>query len=142
MTTVNPSLKLFINLSRVLTENSRRFNGGLDGIGFNEFVILFHLNRAAGKKMRRIDLAEKMGLTASGVTRILAPMEKIGLVKREASTGDARVSFVAITASGLRNLKETLVHSEPFFEEIFPNDKIKRLSGLSDLLIELGGSVK
>jgi DNA-binding MarR family transcriptional regulator len=129
-------------LSRVLTEYSRRFNGGLDGIGFNEFVILFHLNQAEGGKMRRIDLAEKMGLTASGVTRILAPMEKIGLVKREASKGDARVSFVAITASGKRNLKETLVYSEPFFEEIFPSEKLKKIPGLSDLLIELGGVVK
>ncbi|MFA6524836.1 MAG: MarR family winged helix-turn-helix transcriptional regulator [Patescibacteria group bacterium] len=142
MTSIKPSLKLFINLSRIITENSRRFNGGLDGIGFNEFVILFHLNQAEGSKMRRIDLAEKMGLTASGVTRILAPMEKIGLVKREASVGDARVSFVAITASGQRNLKETLAHTEPFFEEIFPSEKIKKLAGLSDLLIELGGSVK
>lgn len=142
MKTISPSLKLFINLSRVLTENSRRFNGGLDGLGFNEFVILFHLDQAPDKKIRRIDLAEKMGLTASGVTRILAPMEKIGLVKREASSRDARVSFVAITSSGERNLDETLENTQLFFEEIFPPEKLKKLTGLSELLIEVGGSIK
>jgi DNA-binding MarR family transcriptional regulator len=135
MEKLNPSLELFIALSKILTKHSRRFNGGLDGIGFNEFVILVHLEQVPGKKMRRIDLAEKMGLTASGVTRILAPMEKIGLIKREVAPRDARVSFVAITPSGHRNLTETLEKTETFFEEIFPPAKLKKATGLSDLLI-------
>ena len=136
MKRINPSLKLFIDLSRILTKNSRRFSGGLDGIGFNEFVILFHLDQAPDNKIRRIDLAEKMGFTASGVTRILAPMEKIGLIKREVAPRDARVSFVAITPSGHRNLTETLGRTQLFFEEIFPPAKLKKLAGLSVLLAE------
>lgn len=142
MKSVNLSLKVFINLSKILTENSRRFNGGLDGLGFNEFVILFHLDQAPDKKIRRIDLAEKMGLTASGVTRILAPMEKIGLIKKETAPRDARVSYVAITSSGQRNLSETLEKTQLFFEEIFPLNKLKEITGLSNLLVELGGSIK
>lgn len=142
MESVNLSLKVFINLSKILTENSRRFNGGLDGIGFNEFVILFHLNQAPDKKIRRIDLAEKMGLTASGVTRILAPMEKIGLIKKETAARDARISYVAITSSGKRNLTETLEKTRLFFEEIFPPNKIKKINDLSVLLVELGGTLK
>lgn len=142
MENVSSSLKIFINLSKILTENSRRFNGGLDGLGFNEFVILFHLAQAPDQKLRRIDLADKVGLTASGVTRILAPMEKIGLISKEATARDARVSFVAITASGKRNLSETLEKTQPFFEDIFPPNKIKKITGLEALLIELGGVVK
>ncbi|MCK9378736.1 MAG: MarR family winged helix-turn-helix transcriptional regulator [Candidatus Moranbacteria bacterium] len=142
MKSVNLSLKVFINLSKILTENSRRFNGGLDGLGFNEFVILLHLNQSPDKKIRRIDLAEKMGLTASGVTRILAPMEKIGLIKKETASRDARVSYVTITSSGQRNLTETLENTQSFFEEIFPPSKLKELTKLSDLLIELGGVIK
>jgi len=142
MKSVNLSLKTFINLSKILTKNSRRFNGGLDGLGFNEFVILFHLNQAFDKKIRRIDLAEKMGLTASGVTRILAPMEKMGLIKKETAPRDARVSYVAITSSGQRNLTETLEKTQVFFEEIFPPNKLKKITELSNLLIELGGAIK
>lgn len=139
MENVNPSLKLYITLHKLLTKHSRRFNGGLDGLGFNEFVILFHLDRAPDKKMRRIDLAEKMGLTASGVTRILAPMEKIGLIKRAAASRDARVSFVTITSSGQRNLLETLEKAKLFCEEIFPPTKLKHYAGLTDLLTESNG---
>jgi len=142
MLTINPSLKLFINLSKIITENSRRFNGGLDGLGFNEFVILFHINESPDKKIRRIDLAEKMGLTASGVTRILAPMEKIGLIKREVAPRDARVSFVAITTAGLKNLNETLEKSEPLFDSIFPPEKLKKIPELSKLVVELGGAIR
>jgi len=142
MQSVSLSLKVFINLSKILTENSRRFNGGLDGLGFNEFVILLHINQSSDKKIRRIDLAEKMGLTASGVTRILAPMEKIGLIKKETAQRDARVSFVAITPAGQRNLTETLEKTQLFFEEIFPPEKLKNIKDLSVLLIKLGGSVK
>lgn len=142
MQPVSLSLKVFINLSKILTENSRRFNGGLDGLGFNEFVILLHINQSSDKKIRRIDLAEKMGLTASGVTRILAPMEKIGLIKKETAQRDARVSFVAITPAGQRNLTETLEKTQLFFEEIFPPEKLKNIKDLSVLLIKLGGSVK
>ena len=142
MNSISLSLKVFINLSKILTENSRRFNGGLDGLGFNEFVVLFHLNEVSNKKIRRIDLAEKMGLTASGVTRILIPMEKIGLIKKETTAKDARVSYVTITSSGQRNLTETLNKTKLFFEEIFPPKKLKRIPDLSNLLVELGGTIK
>ncbi|MBU1935191.1 MarR family winged helix-turn-helix transcriptional regulator, partial [Patescibacteria group bacterium] len=70
----------------------------------------------------------------SGVTRMLAPMEKIGLIKRELAKRDARVSYVAITPSGQRNLDETIDKAELFSEKIFPPEKLKKLTGLSDLL--------
>jgi DNA-binding MarR family transcriptional regulator len=142
MQPLNPSLELFIGLSKVLTRNSRRFNGGLDGLGFSEFVILIHVDQSPDQKIRRIDLAEKMGLTASGVTRILAPMEKIGLIKRETAPRDARVSFVTITPSGHRNFTETLEKTKSFFEEVFPPAKLKKLVGLTDLLTEANGVIK
>jgi len=142
MKKVSESLKLFINLSKIQTENARFFSGGLDGMGFSEFTILFHLNATQGEKMRRIDLAEKIGLTASGVTRLLAPMEKIGLIKKETNAQDARVSFVSITDSGKRNLKESIERAEIFAQQVFPVDKIKKLKGLSNILVELGGSVE
>lgn len=141
MKSINPSLRLFINCSKIITQNARRFNGGLDGLGFNEFVILLHIYQAPDQKMRRIDLADKMGLTASGVTRLLGPMEKIGLIRKEAATRDARVSYVAITKSGQRNLNETLERSDEFFKDIFPPSKIKKVSGLLSLFEDIGGTL-
>lgn len=76
------------------------------GLGLTEFLVLLHLRHAPSGNLRRIDLAEKVGLTASGVTRVLNPMEKIGLVSKEVSARDARASLVALTTAGERILKE------------------------------------
>ena len=46
------------------------------------------------------DLANNIGLTASGITRIVAPMEKIGVVMKELNPRDARVSLVKLTSAG------------------------------------------
>ena len=139
---MTPSLKMYINLSKILTESSRRFTGGLDGLGFNEFVILYHLSLAPEGKMRRIDLADKMGLTPSGVTRILHPMEKIGLVEKEAAERDARVSYVKITTSGERNLSDTMDRAEFLAERIFPSKDSETLATLSDFIAAHGGSLR
>lgn len=74
--------------------------GSIHGIGFTEYMILFHLNNSHNKTMRRIDLANSIGLTASGITRIVTPMEKIGIVMKEKNPRDARVSLVKLTPTG------------------------------------------
>ena len=98
MTTISTSLDLFIHLAKAKTVVSRRLDNRLSfhGLGFNDFIILYHLSQAPHGKLRRIDLAEKVGLTASGVTRLLLPMEKIGLIKKEANEHDARISYVSL----------------------------------------------
>jgi hypothetical protein len=59
---------------------ARRFDASLNGISFNEFIIMYTISQARDGKMRRVELAESMGLTPSGITRLLLPMEKIGLI--------------------------------------------------------------
>lgn len=70
------------------------------GISFREFLIMHHLQESPSKNLKRIDLAERVGLSASGVTRLLNPMEKIGLIAKEESARDARVSLVTLTPAG------------------------------------------
>ena len=93
-----------LRLARAHAVLVRRYDNALGsqhGISFSDFQLLNHLARAPGGRLRRVDLAERVGLTASGVTRTLLPLEKIGLVTREADPRDARVGFAAITAAGM-----------------------------------------
>jgi hypothetical protein len=48
--------------------------GSYHGISFGDFMLLHYLNRAGRPPAPR--LAERQGLTASGVTRTLLPLEK------------------------------------------------------------------
>ena len=74
--------------------------GTVHGIGLTEYMILHQLAQAPTQTARRIDLANAIQRTASGVTRLLKPMEKIGLVEKELNPRDARVSLVKLSKAG------------------------------------------
>jgi len=118
MSPISPTLSFFISLSRIETVLSRRLDAKLNGLGWSDFLILYALQSADGQRMRRVDLADTIGLTASGITRLLLPMEKIGLVRREAHDGDARVSYVALAPGGETKLSEAISRAEEFCSDI------------------------
>lgn len=134
MTPLSASLTFFLDFTRAHAVLSRSFNGCLGGLGMSDFLILYQLSLASDHKLRRIDLAEKIGLTASGITRLLAPMEKIGLIQREENALDARVSYVSIAPGGKRMLKEALERAEIFCEDTFPSDEERELKKFSKFL--------
>jgi len=138
MKNITSAVEFFLELGRTQAVITRRFDNGLGGLGFSEFLILYHLSIAKDGRLRRVDLADKVGLTPSGVTRLLAPMEKIGLVKRETYEGDARVSFVALASGGKRRLDEGLERAKELAEDIFSTLDIKNTKGLTEVLKKLG----
>ncbi len=138
MADISVSLRFFLNLAKAKTVMTRRFDNGLGGLGLSDFMILYHLGQSPEEKMRRVDLADHIGLTASGITRLLAPMEKIGLVKREQSEQDARVSYVLLAPGGKRLLTEALERAEILAQDILPPARAKKAEELSAILIELG----
>lgn len=91
--------------------------------------------------MRRIDLADAIGLTASGITRLLLPMEKIGLVGREAHDGDARVSFVALAPGGENMLGEAIERAELFCSDIIHPAEAPEIERVNNILGKLGNRI-
>lgn len=116
-------LQYFIGLHQMQSVVSRRFDNMGSMVGFTDFLVLYHLSQAEGQQLRRVDLADKMGMTASGVTRLLVPMEKLLLVSREANPRDARVSMAKLTSGGQRVLMETLERAERVAQELIPEEK-------------------
>ena len=101
MPLTNDSLAI-LKLSRVMAKLSRRQDQwmSLHGVSFKEFQVMHALQCAPGGSLKRIELAEQVELSASGVTRLLNPMEKIGLLTKEEGARDARVSLVKMTPAG------------------------------------------
>jgi DNA-binding MarR family transcriptional regulator len=130
------SLEFCLRLTRAYAMLTRRLDNALSnlhGLSFSDFMILYYLDHAPESRLRRIDLAERLGVTASGVTRSLLPMEKLGLVARQPDPRDARVGYASLTKSGQQLLKYALASVEPIAKEaiqIMPVDKIKVLSSL------------
>lgn len=145
MKNINKELQFFLNLAMVQSKVIWAFDRGLGhGLGFNDFVILYHLSIAQDQKMRRVDLAEKVSLTASGVTRMLLPMEKIGLVKREESKLDGRVSYVKLAPGGKQLFEEAIERAEMISEEFLPSMDSKGMKHISEIfsLFPIHGLIK
>lgn len=136
MNAVSNSLKFLLNVSKFQSILARKLDGCLGGLGFSEFIILYALSQAPEQKLRRVDLADKIGLTASGVTRLLVPMEKIGLVKRDLNENDARVRYVMLSPGGRNKLIEALERAELFVSENIPAGKAARITKFNDLITE------
>lgn len=134
---ISATLSFFITLSQAFAAISRRFDHMGSMLGFNDFVILYHLHVAEGNKLRRIDLADKTGLTASGITRLLPALEKLKLVERQSDPRDARVSYVALTLGGQRVLTETIERAEYVATTIAPSLGAKELTKFSGVLDDM-----
>ncbi len=134
MKPTTPQLIFFVTLAEAYAKIANAFDRHmLGGLGFNDVIILYHLSQAPDEKMRRIDLADKIGLTPSGITRMLLPMEKCGMVTREATSEDARVSYVKLASGGKRLLVETLKEAEILSEELLPSMKLSKTKDISQI---------
>lgn len=135
--TAKTSLQLF---SVFATAHKRidRTLSAIHGIGLTEFTVLNQLSAAPNLTLSRIQLAESVGLSASGITRLLNPMQKIGLVEKERNPRDARVSLVKLSKAGKKIHKEAYASFETSSADLFQNLAGKQLETFSAMLEKIG----
>jgi DNA-binding MarR family transcriptional regulator len=81
------------------------------GLSLNQFEVLAWLARAGRRGLRMSDLASRVVLSPSGVTRAVDQLERDGLVERCVVEGDKRGYLATLTAQGRAVLrKATNVH--------------------------------
>jgi DNA-binding MarR family transcriptional regulator len=90
---------------------------GHHGVSLSDLALLLELRGAPDEKLRRLDLASRLGITPSGVARQLAPLERIGLVGRESNPRDARLALVTLTEAGRRVADEARATAEEAADE-------------------------
>ena len=99
----------------------RKFDSVLGGISIEEFAILANLSSANEKRMKRVELAKILWLTPVGLTRITLSLEQRGLISRDESKRDARLSSVILEIGGERKLAATIERAEKFMSSIIPD---------------------
>ena len=115
------------------------------GLTINDYECLLYLAHAEEGRMRRVDLAEQLILTASGVTRLLDGLERAGWVERASCASDRRVTYAVLTDAGRAKLQEAadshITGVRTFFEERFSADEIETLARLLGRLPGAGEAV-
>ena len=138
---ITPELSAWIGLLHAHASTTKRFNAELvaaHGLTLNSYEVLLHLARADGRRLRRVDLAERVLLTPSGITRLLEGLERSGYVERASCDSDARVTYAQLTDEGeakLREAAETHVTGiREFFSERFSKEELGALGGMLERL--------
>lgn len=108
--------------------------GAIHGLGLAEYMVLDCLVSAPNKSLRRIDIADALGRTGSGVTRMLMPMEKIGLIGRDTNERDARVSLVRLTETGEQLYRDASATLEQKSATVFSDLSESQAKELSQML--------
>lgn len=75
-------------------------------ISVREFDVLITLFNAPDYRLRMSDLAQRVMLTPSGLTRLVERLERARLVERQTDPGDARSFRAVLTDQGLQRLDE------------------------------------
>jgi DNA-binding MarR family transcriptional regulator len=77
------------------------------GLPLGMYEVLIHLNEAPGKTLRMTELASRVLLSRSGLTRLVDRMEREGLIRRESCVSDLRGTNAVLTDEGKRRLRES-----------------------------------
>jgi DNA-binding MarR family transcriptional regulator len=136
-----PALDAWVGLLRAHAALTRELNAELvnqHGLTINDYEVLLHLARAEGGRLRRVDLADRLILTASGITRLLDGLERAGYVEKGRCESDARVTYAVLTDEGLAKLREASdTHVDGIrgaFEVRFSHEELATLAGLLERL--------
>jgi DNA-binding MarR family transcriptional regulator len=103
-------IQTWVRFLRAHAALTRRLNADLTathGLTLNDYEVLLHLAQAPERVLRRVDLAERLLLTPSGITRLLEGLEASGLVERARCAADGRVVYARLTDAGLERLRES-----------------------------------
>ena len=134
-------LEAWINFLRAHAAVTRQFNAELlatHGLTINDFDVLAQLSLAPDQALKRVDLAERVLLTPSGITRLLKGLEDAGFVSNRPCAEDARVTYAVLTPKGNKKLgqaRKTHVASvRVLFSERFEHDELETLASLLERL--------
>jgi DNA-binding MarR family transcriptional regulator len=140
-TSIETQLDSWIFFIRAHAAITRELSADLQrehGLTLNDYEVLLHLSHADGGRLRRVDLAERVILTASGITRLLEGLERSGFVKKENCASDARVTYAKITPAGTVKLREAAKTHLRGVDELFVGRYSEsELTTLADLLSRL-----
>ena len=107
-------------------------------LGLGEFEALLQLSLADLGRLRMSELADRLVLSRSGVTRLVDRLEAVGCIARVTCPSDARGAFAELTDAGrarLRDAAPTHVRGvrEHFVDRVAPDE----LDGLARTLARL-----
>ncbi|MCW2666232.1 MAG: transcriptional regulator, MarR family [Frankiales bacterium] len=104
------------------------------------YDVLVQLSESPDRRLRMTELAERVLLSRSGLTRLVDRLQREGLVERQACPEDARGTLAALTDSGLERLRAAWpTHLRGVSEHVTSKLSAEEVEQLRRLLSRLAG---
>jgi DNA-binding MarR family transcriptional regulator len=133
-----PSLAAWIRFLRAHAAVTRELSSRLEaqhGLTLSDYDVLVQLYFAPDRRLRRVDLARTVILTASGITRLLDGLERSGWVAKARCDSDARVTYAVLTETGVAKFEEAQAMHRADIEELFASQfSVAEQTALAELL--------
>ncbi len=100
-------LRAWAGLLRAHASLTRELDAELEvahGLPLTSLEVLMNVADADGERLRMSDLADRVLLSRSGLTRLVDRLESEGLIERVTCPSDARGSFAVLTQAGRERL--------------------------------------
>jgi DNA-binding MarR family transcriptional regulator len=124
----------FLRAHATVTRDLERELAAEAGLPLAWYDVLLQLAEAPGRRLRMAELADRVLLSRSGLTRLIDRLQGEGLVRRERSADDARGTFTVMTPAGLERLREAapvhLAGIRDHWLAHFSDDDLRVLGGL------------
>lgn len=111
-------------------------------VSLDWYSILLMLSQVEGGSMRPSDLADHLGLSRSGTTRLIDRLENDGIVERRSCGTDRRGTFVGLTPKGEEQFREAgRIHLRGINEHVGSHLSSDEMADLRRILTKLADGV-
>lgn len=98
--------RMFLASHASITRNLEQDLHTAHALPLASYDVLVQLVEAPGRSLRMTELAERVLLSRSGLTRLVDRLEREGLVRREPCASDARGLNAVLTPAGYQRLRD------------------------------------
>ena len=114
------------------------------GLSLPAFEVLAHLHEAPDRRLRMNDLADRVLLSRSGLTRLADRLQNEGLLRREACPSDARGLYAVLTDEGAARRDAAAPTYQRairgHFLDLLDDDELRKCTAVLTKLLTRGGA--
>jgi DNA-binding MarR family transcriptional regulator len=99
------AMRALLDTHRVIADAMEKRLRAEAGLSLAQWEVLHRLDGAPDGRLRMVDITRQLCVSKSGVTQLVDRLERAGLVAREFSRADRRLTYATLTEGGAAALR-------------------------------------
>jgi DNA-binding MarR family transcriptional regulator len=101
------AMQALLDTHRIVADAMEKRLRAEAGLSLAQWEVLYRLDQAPAGRLRMVDITRQLCVSKSGVTQLVDRLERAGLVAREFSRSDRRLTYATLTERGAEALRRS-----------------------------------